>query len=239
MDVCAVGLKKHRVFALLEADVTEARARLKKLKSGGNAVSLMGWLLSCLGSAAAAHPASHGVRTGRRTLALTGKADVTVLVEKTLDGEVAPLPFLIRDCQEKSPAAISAEIRGAQADTVPRKQRVLLERVYPSIPAFLRRAWWRRLTTRPEAMQRAMGTIAVTSLGSYGSTRGWIIPLSVYPLCVGVGALAQVAAVKGGRVVVREHLCLSVLLDHDVIDGAPAARFVSRFTRMLETAHGL
>ena len=28
-------------------------------------------------------------------------------------------------------------------------------------------------------------------------------------------------------------------LDHDVVDGAPAARFVSRFVELVETASGL
>ncbi|HNW30614.1 MAG TPA: 2-oxo acid dehydrogenase subunit E2 [Spirochaetota bacterium] len=37
----------------------------------------------------------------------------------------------------------------------------------------------------------------------------------------------------------RKVLYLTVLFDHDVIDGAPAARFMVDFTALLENAHGL
>ncbi len=239
MDVCEVALGKHRIFTLLEVDVTDARSRMKRLRAEGKRISLTGWIASCLGAAAAEYPEAHGVRAGPRGLALSREADITVLVEKALDESAAPLPFLIRGCQEKSPEAVSREIREAKESALPPRRRFQLERIYPAIPAFLRRLWWRLLLRRPEAMKTLMGTIALTSLGNYGSTRGWVVPLSLYPLCVGVGAVAEVPAVKGGKIVIREHLCLTVMLDHDVIDGAPAARFVSRLSALLEGAHGL
>ncbi|MFN2394230.1 MAG: 2-oxo acid dehydrogenase subunit E2 [Bacteroidales bacterium] len=33
----------------------------------------------------------------------------------------------------------------------------------------------------------------------------------------------------------REHLCLTLSFDHDIVDGAPAARFVRDFKRIIES----
>ncbi|MFN2169360.1 MAG: 2-oxo acid dehydrogenase subunit E2, partial [Anaerolineae bacterium] len=37
----------------------------------------------------------------------------------------------------------------------------------------------------------------------------------------------------------REHLCLTVTFDHDIVDGAPAARFIQRFVTLVQTGAGL
>lgn len=37
----------------------------------------------------------------------------------------------------------------------------------------------------------------------------------------------------------REHLSLTISVDHDIIDGVPAARFVERMSQLIEDAHGL
>ena len=42
-----------------------------------------------------------------------------------------------------------------------------------------------------------------------------------------------------GHIAIREYLCLTVSLDHDPIDGAPAARFVTRLKELIESGFGL
>jgi pyruvate/2-oxoglutarate dehydrogenase complex dihydrolipoamide acyltransferase (E2) component len=37
----------------------------------------------------------------------------------------------------------------------------------------------------------------------------------------------------------RENLCLTFSFDHDIIDGAPAARFMSRFAEILSSGSEL
>jgi len=41
------------------------------------------------------------------------------------------------------------------------------------------------------------------------------------------------------RVEIREYLYVTVLVDHDVIDGAPAVRALAKLTRMVASGHGL
>jgi pyruvate/2-oxoglutarate dehydrogenase complex dihydrolipoamide acyltransferase (E2) component len=54
-----------------------------------------------------------------------------------------------------------------------------------------------------------------------------------------VGAIARKPAVVGDRIEAREILHLTVGFDHDVVDGAPAARFVQRLTELIESGYGL
>jgi pyruvate/2-oxoglutarate dehydrogenase complex dihydrolipoamide acyltransferase (E2) component len=42
-----------------------------------------------------------------------------------------------------------------------------------------------------------------------------------------------------GRIEPRQILNLTVVFDHDVIDGAPAARFARRLVELIESAYGL
>ncbi len=45
----------------------------------------------------------------------------------------------------------------------------------------------------------------------------------------------QALGVGGGQI----RLCLTVCFDHDIIDGAPAARFVTRLKELIESGFGL
>ena len=42
-----------------------------------------------------------------------------------------------------------------------------------------------------------------------------------------------------GRIEIREYLCLTLSFDHDIIDGAPAARFTQRLKEIIENGYGL
>ena len=42
-----------------------------------------------------------------------------------------------------------------------------------------------------------------------------------------------------GHVAVREYLSLTISFDHDIIDGAPAARFTERLKELIESGYGL
>lgn len=41
------------------------------------------------------------------------------------------------------------------------------------------------------------------------------------------------------RIEIREYLYITVLVDHDIIDGAPAVRALSKLTKLVESGFGL
>jgi hypothetical protein len=111
------------------------------------------------------------------------------------------------------------------------------ERIYYSLPKFLRRYFWRYLLRHPRLAFRKMGNVAFTSLGMMGKVDGWFIPISVHPVCFGVSSIIKKPAVVNDSIEIRDILRMSVLIDHDVMDGAPMARFISDLSRNIE--HGL
>jgi len=98
---------------------------------------------------------------------------------------------------------------------------------------------WRLVIARPWWTKRFGGTIAVSSVGMFGKSRGRGIPITPAPLMVTIGGIGPRPVLDDGAVENRDHLSLTISVDHDIIDGAPAARFVERLRQLVEDAYGL
>jgi pyruvate dehydrogenase E2 component (dihydrolipoamide acetyltransferase) len=72
------------------------------------------------------------------------------------------------------------------------------------------------------------GTFTVTNYGSIGGTFG--VPVINYPQTgiLGVGRILKTPVVKDDQIVIGHMLPLSLSVDHRIVDGAEAARFISR-----------
>lgn len=73
----------------------------------------------------------------------------------------------------------------------------------------------------------------------FSRSGGYAIPLTSNLLVFAIGGIAKKPGVMDDRVEVCEYLSITVLIDHDTVDGAPAARFVSRFAELVGNASGL
>jgi pyruvate/2-oxoglutarate dehydrogenase complex dihydrolipoamide acyltransferase (E2) component len=87
--------------------------------------------------------------------------------------------------------------------------------------------------------KKFVGTVGVTAVGMFGAGPGWGIPPAVPTLMVTVGGIGAKPVVLGGRIAVRDCLSLTISFGHDLIDGAPAARFAKRLKELIESGHGL
>jgi pyruvate/2-oxoglutarate dehydrogenase complex dihydrolipoamide acyltransferase (E2) component len=83
-------------------------------------------------------------------------------------------------------------------------------------------------------MQR-YGAIGVTAVGMFGAKNQsmWFIPLSAATVAVTVGGIVSRPCVQDGRLETKDYLCLTISFNHDIVDGAPAARFIKRFSELL------
>ncbi len=79
----------------------------------------------------------------------------------------------------------------------------------------------------------------MTSVGMFGHRSGWGLTPPMHSLSLIIGGIAQKPAVFEGRIEPREMLSLTIAFDHEVVDGAPAARFVRRLVDLIESGHGL
>ncbi len=246
IDMMHETVKRHHVKALLEMDVTEARAALRRRKeSGGAHISFTAWLIKCISRAAGEFPEVHALRRGRR-LFVFEDIDISVMIEVEEGGEQVPLPYVIRRTNLKSVEEISREIDVFKRSRKSGGDIVLGDRessrmvgIYLCLPGFLRRLTWKALVRMPLTLKRFGGTIIVTSVGMFTRSGGWALTFALQSLAFAIGGIAVKPQVAQGGVTPRELLSVTILIDHDVIDGAPAARFASRLTELIESAHGL
>ena len=87
--------------------------------------------------------------------------------------------------------------------------------------------------------KKVQGTVAITAVGMFGGGAGWGIPMTNYTLCLTVGGIAEKPGVVGGQIEVREFLDMTVSVDHEVVDGAPLAKFTTRLKDLIESGYGL
>ena len=248
-DVGKIGLAKHHVRALLEVDVTEARRLIKQSRHSGRKISFTAWLIKSIADCVALHPPIAGVNEARRNKVLVFEAvDVSIAVEKDVDGARVPLPYVIRKADKKTLCEIQDEIEAAKSQKVGGEGDYVLGEEYSAtgMKLFVRLPQWLRLIlmrllvlNHPQRVKDMMGTVMVTTVGMVGHTRGWIMPFSMHPLSLAFGSLNEQAAVYKGEIQKREILHLTVLIDHDVIDGVPAARFVDDLVKKLQIGFGL
>jgi pyruvate/2-oxoglutarate dehydrogenase complex dihydrolipoamide acyltransferase (E2) component len=246
INMLNLAAEKHSMVGLLEVDVTVARRFIAEHKqSTGETLSFTGFLTLCLGRAVDENKEVQAYLKGRKQLVLFDDVDVGVMVEHR-DGEKRSLMgHVIRGANRKTYREIHDEIRTVQSAPLPpnrglpnwfRKAMLLPGPLYRLFRAFIRWAGRRD----PTVVTSMGGTVSITSVGMFGEGHsGWGIYPATEVLGLVVGSIAWKAAVLDGRIEPREVLHLTVLFDHDVVDGAPAARFVHRLVELIESGYGL
>lgn len=248
-DLGKIGLGKHHVKGLLQVDVTNARQGIKRLRRSGTHVSFFAWLIKVTADCVASHPAVNGFNNARaHKVVLFKDVDISIAVEKTVNGAKVPLPYVVRRANTKTLEQIHEEVESAKSENVEGEGQYVLGggvsalgmKSFVLLPQWLRLALMRAFFfSNPRWMQKTMGTVMITTVGMVGHTRGWIVPYSMHPLCLAFGSLNDQPAVYQGTIQNREILHLTVLIDHDVVDGVPAGRFVDELAKRMEEARGL
>lgn len=133
---------------------------------------------------------------------------------------------------------LTAELRQVKRDPSASFSDRWLERAAPAatrIPG-TRPAMYAVMARSVAARQR-IGTVAVTAVGMCAGVGSFgITPLSLMFLDVIVGGMSQRSRVVDGQVTVRGILDLTLPIDHNVVDGAPVARFGAGCQALLESA---
>lgn len=240
VDALEVGIRRHMVHALLELDVTRARQLIRAHETNAaEKLSFTAFVIASLARAIDENKRLHAYRDWRGRLVLFDDVDVVTLVESEVDA--VAIPHVVRAANRRPIREIHDEIRRVQAEPGSSAQRSgFLMRLSPVVPGFLRRSFFGALRRDPHWLKRTAGTTLVTSVGMFGIGAGWavgIVPL--HTLCLTVGGITRKPAVVDGRIEARDLLAVTASIDHDVVDGAPAARFARRLRELIETAEVL
>jgi pyruvate dehydrogenase E2 component (dihydrolipoamide acetyltransferase) len=78
------------------------------------------------------------------------------------------------------------------------------------------------------------GSFTITNLGMFGIDSFTPIVNPPEAAILGVGRIAERPAGRDGQLVLRPLMTLSLSVDHRVVDGAPAARFLQRMKELIE-----
>ena len=169
------------------------------------------------------------------------EVDVGLPIEVELDGVPFAFTHVLRDAGRRTVRELHDEIRAVHADPSisPSVRKETWARAYLLVPAILRTGLLGSLHRFPRRQRAIAGTIGVTAVGMFAGGGGWGIAFQLHTLSIVIGGITVRPALFAGQLVEREWLQLTVSVDHDVVDGAPAARFVNRLRGLLTTADGL
>jgi hypothetical protein len=240
MDSGRLGSRRLLMHGFVEFDVTKAREFIGQHRAEtGETLSFTGFLAGCLAQAIAANPRLHAYRDWRNRLVAFNDVDVVILVEP--EAGAYAFPHIIRAANRKSFREIHDEIRTVQAQPEKSVQKSgIFARLGLLLPGFVRGLFYRTLLMNPHWVKKYTGTVVITAVGMFGKGGGWgLFTTPFHTLQVTVGGIAEKPALVDGQLVLREYLCLTLTIDHLVVDGAPAARFTQCFKELVESGYGL
>lgn len=239
VDGGRMGRQKHLVHGLVEMDVTVPRRILREHKARtGETVSFTAFAMACVGRAVDMNKHMHAYRNWRNQLVIFDDVDINTLFEVEVDGKPMIRPHTVRAVNKKSLRALHDEIRAFQAGHHASRESSFIGS-FVLLPGFVRRLFYWVLFKNPHYLKDIMGTVAMTGVGMFGTGGGWAIPVPNHTLQITLGGIAEKPGVVEGRIEIREFLSVTVTIDHDIIDGAPAARFTQRLKTLVESGYGL
>jgi pyruvate/2-oxoglutarate dehydrogenase complex dihydrolipoamide acyltransferase (E2) component len=228
------GRRIAPMIGLFQVDITTARRRLAETEPP---LSLTAFVVAAVGRAAAQHPQVHAYRDWRGRLIEHRHVDIQVLIEVPTSQGAFGLVHVVRDADLRSVAEISSEIRAVKADPAGTGSGRLLDAFAPAlgrVPGLYRAMY--AVMSRSRHARDTIGTVQVTALGMFAGGGGFAIaPPTLASLAVVVGGISARLCEVDGHLETLEFLDLTVTVDHNVVDGAPATRFAADLRQIMQT----
>jgi pyruvate/2-oxoglutarate dehydrogenase complex dihydrolipoamide acyltransferase (E2) component len=204
-----------------------------------------GVLISCLARAVDEDKSVQAYKKGNKQLVMFDEVDVGFMIEQKKGDKRIVSGHVIRAANRKTFWEIHQEIRLVQSSQVTTdSEKASLFRSAMLLPwplSSLFKAIFRFAQHRDPTIVTSMaGTVGISSVGMFGKGHaGWGISTGSHALDLVVGGTGQKLAEVEGRIESRQMLSLTIIFDHDIIDGAPAARFTRSLVELIESGYGL
>jgi pyruvate/2-oxoglutarate dehydrogenase complex dihydrolipoamide acyltransferase (E2) component len=233
---------KPMIHGLIDVDVTKAHKFLQDHQTNtGESLSFTAFIITCLAQAVDENKSLQACRKGSKHLVLFDEVDVATPIEREMAGQKQPIIYIIRAANTKTFREIHHEIRAAQVNAVNQAWEGLKDLGW--LPLVVFRVfwpifWWMKGRS-PSVQKKYGGTVGVSAVGMFGKGGGWGIPINDHTLDLTLGGIAEKPGVVDGHIAIREYLSITLSFNHDLIDGAPAARFTQRLKDLIESGYGL
>lgn len=229
-----VTKEKNAIHGFTEVDITIPRQLIKEhFVKTGEKLSLTAYVVTCLAQVIKDHPKLNSFIRGNNHIILDD-VTISVLIEREISGENVPEPIGIKGAQEKSLHQIHNEIREAKKLQTDRLGSLSDQTWIRLIPSFLLRTFI-RLADRNIYMAKKYGKVAVSAIGMFSKVPIWFIPHGTATVLITLGSINQRVVEINGQFESREHLCLTASFDHNIVDGAPASRFMNQFIETIKS----
>jgi pyruvate/2-oxoglutarate dehydrogenase complex dihydrolipoamide acyltransferase (E2) component len=228
----------HNFQALLEFDITDVRSALRRKRQEGRSGSLFAFLLKAIGKCLEEYPEFNSMIDLRRTTVFE-EVDISIPIEVESEGELFPKQHVIRNINAKSTKEIDDEIESAKKNkddqeghVFPKFYLSIIDRLPGKLVGFI----FRYLTKNHQRVQALSGTVFVTSVSMVSNVPGFIIPYSGGPKAVSfaIGSSVKKPVVRNDEIKIREIINITAIFNHDIVDGAPAARLINQMRKLIE-----
>lgn len=237
--IASVNATKNRnsaIHSFSEIDISEPRKLLKAhFNKTGEKISLTSYIVLCLAQTMTDFPQFNSFIKGRNLITLE-ELTINVLIEKEFNGEMVPEPLGIQKSQEKSVSQIQTEIKEAKEKQSDKLGSLSGNAWISLIPTSLLK-FFIRIADKNIRMSKTYGKIAVTAVGMFCKEPVWFIPHDSSTILLTIGSIGNKVVEIDGAFVSREHLCLTASFDHNIVDGAPASRFMNQLLETIKSGH--
>jgi pyruvate/2-oxoglutarate dehydrogenase complex dihydrolipoamide acyltransferase (E2) component len=231
----------HNFFALLDFDVTELREYLRSKRRDGEGGSLFAFLLKAIAKCLEEFPSFNAMIDLRKTTYFE-TVDIGIPIEVANEQGAINRQYIVKDAARKSIGDISAEIDAAK-ENLDRQEGFILSpsmrAIISRLPRFIVSCLFRILANNHGRVKELSGSVFVTSVSMFSTAPGYVVPYIGGPKAssFAIGSVAEKPVVRKGEIVIREMLNITAVFNHDIIDGAPAARFINRLKRYIESEY--
>lgn len=261
LDGGILGAKRHIIYGLVDVDVTRAR---EIRRNQDNKVSFTAYLVACLARAVAKHPNVQAYKFGRKNIifhdvdvstmieAEKGGVAIPHILRnantrsvRDISDEIQKIKMRPEQSEQKGGKLVKAAMK------VPRWVRMIFYRIMKRNPDMLRDKMGTVMLTSVGKSESTVGfwttkkiphfmdcpillTFALIS-GMFGSGNGFgITYMPLHTLGLTIGGIQTKPGYVCGEIVPREYLSVTIAFDHDIVDGAPAARFAKDLVALMQ-----
>ena len=228
----------HTFYGLLDFDVTDVRKELRAQRSRGAGGSLFAFMLKAIGKCLEEYPEFNSMINTKHTTTFQ-EVDIDIPIEMQQGEEIYNKQCIIRDINGKTLQQVDETIEQAKKTIGEEKSYMAStfgQKLITLLPKCMVLFIFRHILRNHKLVKKHSGTIFVTSVSMFSTTPGYIIPYTGGPKAVSLalGSVAKKPVVKHNEVQIREMINITAAFNHDLVDGAPAARFINRLRRYIE-----
>jgi len=232
------------MIGLLEFDITTKKQIIADLQKKGKKVSLFASILKSIATALSAYPQLNSIRNHYRIIQFED-IDINIPLEiETQEGRI-PRQVVIRNANQKTMEEIYSEIHSAKQEYEATghtgsedKWAMRIMKILFFVPRFIRKWILRSIAKNPFMIKKQSGTTFITSVSKFISGSGFIIPYlsSSRAVSFAVGSESDKFLIYNGKNVERTVISITIIFNHDIIDGAEAARFTNHLKQLIESS---